>query len=104
VRLGLDVLRGGDGSDRLVGGATLYADNHTALDAIMAKWGRTDIGYDQRISHICQGRGLNDVLAMNKDTVLDDGAADLSGGDGMDWFVVANTKVIPDLADGERIR
>jgi Ca2+-binding RTX toxin-like protein len=103
--LGTDRLRGGDGADILVGDATIYDQNLTALEAILAEWARSDIGYDQRINDLRQGRGLNGSYVLSKDTVFGDGAADiLTGGADMDWFVLANKKLVTDLADGERIR
>jgi Ca2+-binding RTX toxin-like protein len=103
--LGTDTLRSGDGADILVGDATIYDQNLTALEAILAEWARSDLGYDQRINDLRQGRGLNGSYVLSKNTVLGDGAVDvLTGGADLDWFVLANKKQITDLADGERIR
>src|SRR5262249_17560633 len=104
--LGTDTLNGGTGDDIFVGGATIYDQNLEGLDAIMGGWGPAHRSFDPRIKHPRPGGGLNGTFVLNKNTVLDDGALDvLTGGDGLDWFVLANKKLITDLvSDVERIR
>jgi hypothetical protein len=113
--LGSDVLIGGDGEDILIGGytsfdtqvggtATTHDINYLALQAIMAEWTRTDLGYNDRIQHLRKGGGLNGNVVLDKTTVFDDGVVDtLTGGAGRDWFFKGKKDVITDLADNERI-
>jgi hypothetical protein len=64
---------------------TAYDRNRTALEAIMAEWGRTDLSYEARVHDLLHGSG--GVPALNASTVFDDGAADvLAGGKGRDLF------------------
>jgi uncharacterized delta-60 repeat protein len=103
---GRDLLIGGRGADRLVGRAdddilvagdtayddVLIAENHQALDAILAEW-NSDCGYDVRVKNLWDGSGsatrLNGSAFLAADvTVFDDGAEDiLTGNQGMDWFL-----------------
>src|SRR5262245_5958783 len=43
--LGADILHGGGGDNILIGGTTNYNGNLSALNAVMAEWGRTDADY-----------------------------------------------------------
>ena len=99
---GRDLLIGGSGADRLVGNAdddiliagfTAWDDQAAALCAIMDEWSRTDLSYQERVTHLRFGGGLNGAITLNADpsqgavTVFDDNAADvLTGSAGIDWF------------------
>src|SRR5262249_43655603 len=88
--LGSDRLHGGGGDDILIGGTTSFDDNLSALSAIMAEWGRTDLAYQNRINHLngTVPGGLNGAIDLNSATVLDDAAIDQLWGDsGQDWFL-----------------
>src|SRR5262249_1883264 len=88
--LGSDTLHAGSGGDILIGCRTDYDNDLTALASIMAEWGRTDIGYQDRINHLTGSvpGGLNGTVFLNALTVHDDAAVDqLFGGSGQDWFL-----------------
>jgi Ca2+-binding RTX toxin-like protein len=81
---GHDHLVGGSGQDILIGGHTAYDDNRAALMAIMAEWGRTDLGYTERVDRLLKGEG---VPALNARAVFAGEAGDvLTGGKGRDLF------------------
>jgi uncharacterized delta-60 repeat protein len=87
---GADKLVAGKGGDILIGGSTDFDANATALTAILAEWGRTDLSYQGRIAHLMgtTSGGLNGSYLLNTTTVHDDAAVDqLYGGAGMDWFL-----------------
>jgi Ca2+-binding RTX toxin-like protein len=86
--LGNDELEGGDGGDILIGGTTDYDNNLVALGAILAEWGRTDLGFDARVNHLRgQPGGLNGPYVLTAVTVHADGAYnELTGGNGQDWI------------------
>ena len=85
---GSDMLHAGSAGDILIAGTTAYGTNLTALNAIMAEWGRTDISYQQRVNDLLNGGGLNGSYVLNSTTVHDDAAVDyLYGGSGQDWFL-----------------
>jgi len=56
---GLSMLQAGSGGDILIGGTTTYDNNAAALAALLAEWSRTDISYATRIAHLTSGGGLN---------------------------------------------
>src|SRR5262249_31730948 len=112
-RGGRDVIIGGGGADHLssdggedilIAGTTIYDSNASALDAIMAEWGRTDRAYQQRVDDLHFGAGTNGSVVLDTKpvagvtpiaTVTDDtAAAVLTGGAALDWFFV-------DLAHGK---
>jgi acrosin len=101
---GADALDGGAGDDILIGGITTYDANISALNAIMAEWGRTGVAYATRVGRIfgSASGGLNGSYRFNDATISDDaGAADvLSGGAGMDWFLTSAGDSISDLHTG----
>jgi Ca2+-binding RTX toxin-like protein len=108
---GADVLHGDGGDDILIGGTTDYDSNLTALNAIMAEWGRTDADYATRVKHLsgALSGGLNGstlLKAGTGGTVHDDAAIDtLFGEGGSDWFFAllsgTNKDVVKDQATGE---
>jgi hypothetical protein len=83
---GGDELRGGWGSDLLIAGRTIYDDDVSAIDAIMAEW-TSNRPYGERVSKLRSGVGDPTVQLDNGTSVLDDDDADnLSGGFGLDWY------------------
>jgi hypothetical protein len=93
--LGADTLRAGSGGAILIGGATNYDANVTALLALMKEWGRTDVDYNTRIKHLSGSLsgGLNGSYRLTKATVQGDNVTDyLYGGAALDWFIVENGK------------
>jgi hypothetical protein len=88
--LGADTLRGGDDEDIVIGGTTDFDNNNlTALNALMAEWGRTDLAYSVRLNHLTGSvsGGQNGSYFLNPTTVHDDAAIDqLFGEKGQDWF------------------
>lgn len=100
---GRNILIGGGGSDTLVGGsggdsiligdATIYDTNMTALNAIFAEWTRTDLSFEQRVADLIspgqQPRSLNGPFTLDKKSIISDGAPDtLIGGSGLTWAFV----------------
>jgi hypothetical protein len=89
------LLIGGDGDDLLVGGTTDYDTSASALDAIMAEWSRTDLGYADRVSNLINGNG---VPALNAATVHRNGGLNqLAGGLGDDLFFAQLASELLDL-------
>jgi Ca2+-binding RTX toxin-like protein len=96
--VGEDVLRAGVGGDIMIGESTDYDSNIGALTALLAEWGRTDIGYNARVGHL-QGLagGLNGPYVLTNATVHNDAVSDdLFGGAGEDWFFARLTGTNPD--------
>lgn len=86
---GADTISGGSGQDILIGGNTSYDAKTSALNALMAEWARTDLGYQGRIDHLrgSVSGGLNGSYKLTSSTVKDDATADLlTGMQGLDWF------------------
>jgi Ca2+-binding RTX toxin-like protein len=97
---GADHVTGGgvDGSI-VIGGSTSFDTNLAALQALLAEWQRTDIGYTQRIADLRNGvvdsNSQTDALVWGS-TVLDNGGKDVlngepvgtsePGGPELDWF------------------
>ena len=103
--LGADVLRGGGDDDILIGGTTDFDDDLAALNALAAEWGRTDLGYQERIDHLTgvAGGGLNGAYLLTGGTIHDDAAADqLYGEDGRDWFLFSTGDLLNDDKRNER--
>jgi uncharacterized delta-60 repeat protein len=105
---GADTLHGNGGDDLVIGNSTDFDANLSALNAIMAEWGRTDADYATRISHLngSVSGGLNGGTFLNGATVYDDAALDqLYGESGSDWFFYTasgnNKDKLNDLASGE---
>jgi Ca2+-binding RTX toxin-like protein len=85
---GADHLVGGGDDDILIGGRTAYDQNRQALEAILAEWGREDLGYTERVESL--RTGSEHTPALNASTVFDDGASDwLEGGKKRDMFFAA---------------
>jgi hypothetical protein len=99
--LGADTLRGGDDEDIVVGGTTDFDNNNlTALAALMAEWGRTDLAYSDRLNHLTGGvpGGQNGAYFLNPTTVHDDAAVDqLFGEKGQDWFLARTSGSLQDV-------
>jgi Ca2+-binding RTX toxin-like protein len=97
-------LQAGVGEDILIGGTTDYDNNTAALAAILAEWSRSDIDYSTRIAHLngSMSGGLNGNYLLNANTVHGNGQADnLYGGSGMDWFFAGMMDVIFNQTSGE---
>jgi hypothetical protein len=98
--LGADILHGGDGDDILIGGTSDSDGNLTALNALMAEWGRTDLGYLDRLNHLTGSvsGGQNGSYFLNAATVHDDAAVDqLFGEKGQDWFFARTSGSLQDV-------
>lgn len=91
---GADSLDGGAGDDILVVGATDSDNNPTNLDAMMAAWANRVLPYATRISNLAS--------LLSASTVHDDsGDVDsLSGGLGLDWFLISTGDEISDQDNG----
>jgi Ca2+-binding RTX toxin-like protein len=101
---GQATLNAGAGGDILIGGTTAYDNNAAALASILAEWSRTDIDYATCIAHLTgsMSGGLNGSYFLNASTVHDNGLADnLYGGPGMDWFFAGIMDVIYNKTSGE---
>lgn len=88
--LGADTLQGADGEDILIGARTDHDSDLAALLAIFDEWGRTDLGYAERISHLTGATtgGFNGSAFLNAQTIHEDDAVDqLFGGNQLDWFL-----------------
>ena len=85
---GKATLQAGSGDDILIGGTTAYDNNAAALAAILAEWASAD-DYATRIGRLTgsMSGGLNGAYFLNASTVHGNGLADyLYGGPGMDWY------------------
>src|SRR5262249_17789117 len=71
---GVDKITGGAAADLIIGGSTTFDLNDTALQAIMAEWGRTDLDFATRRQHLSgtPAGGKNGSYVLNSTTVLDD--------------------------------
>ncbi len=86
---GAATLTGGSGATLLIGGGTTYDLNDVALEAILAEWDRTDIGFTQRVSDLTSGGGLNGSYVLTASTVTEDAQANtVTSGTGQTWFIV----------------
>jgi hypothetical protein len=93
---GIDTLNGGNAGDILIGGLLSYDDEPAntvdaiALDALLAEWGRSDLGFQDRVNHLngSVAGGLNSPYVLDGTTVADDGDADaVSAGPGPNWLL-----------------
>jgi acid phosphatase len=91
---GLGQLTSTNGSAILIPGNTLYNNNLKALEAIMAEWGRSDIGYNQKVTDLLGPTPVagskNNGYFLNTSTVSSNhqhntlaGAANANA---LDWF------------------
>jgi Ca2+-binding RTX toxin-like protein len=101
---GSDSLYAGTGQDVLIAGYTDFDSNLVALNALMAEWGRTDIGYSTRVKHLTGSAtgGLNGNDLLNAATVHDDSAIDYLYGNSkvLDWFLANSNGTAPDKVSG----
>jgi hypothetical protein len=99
--LGRNILIGGAGSDTLdataskddnilIGGATQWDMNLTALQAIAQVWNDTTQSFDQRVQALQNGVVIGgQTYALDRSTVQPDNSPDsLNGGGGRNWFFV----------------
>lgn len=83
-----DRLDGRGGDDILVGASTAYDNDDAALNALMAEWSSTSIGYAARVENIRTGGGSLNGIKLDSTTVTDDNVRDtLIGRGGRDFFV-----------------
>jgi hypothetical protein len=90
---GADTLTAGKSGDLLIAGSTDFENDLTDLSKLMDvfnEWTSAS-DYNTRITHLTGGAGgLNGTTFLNNTTVHDDGVKDvLTGGKGLDWFVVS---------------
>jgi hypothetical protein len=100
---GAAVLRGGLGGDLLIGGSTIYDANAAALLLLAAEWGRTDIGYQQRVQDLFGNGpgGLNGTYLLNAQTVLPHAViSQVFGGSGADWYWFSDSSKAIDQVTG----
>jgi Ca2+-binding RTX toxin-like protein len=99
---GLSSLQAGSGGDILIGGTTDFDTNAAALASVLAEWSSSN-DYATRIAHISGnlGGGLNTVF-LNSSTVHYNGLADsLYNGAGSDWYFAGVLDVIINKQSGE---
>ncbi len=95
-------LIGGSGEDILIAGTTVYDTNADALQAILAEWARTDLGYAVRVSHLRNGGGLNGAAALSARTISGNGGHNtLRGNTGLDLFFAGADTIDADRNLGE---
>ncbi|MFO0881652.1 MAG: calcium-binding protein [Gemmataceae bacterium] len=98
-----DTLTGGANDDILIGGSTTYDANISALNAIMAEWGRSDVAYATKVARIngTATGGLNGSFRFNDAAITDDVEdTSLLGGDGVDWFLASILAEVDDQNTG----
>jgi hypothetical protein len=86
-------LTGNQGDDLLIGGFTLFDNQISALQLIMAEWSSSR-DYNTRVTNLREGTGpvltgtgVKLKASGSGRTVFDDGAKDtLQADDGQDWF------------------
>jgi Ca2+-binding RTX toxin-like protein len=100
---GKATLQAGTGGDILIGGTTAYDNNAAALAAILAEWGSSD-DYLTRIDRLTgsMSGGLNGAYFLNTSTVHGNGLTDyLYGGAGLDWYLAGLVDVLFNKTTGE---
>ena len=98
--VGVDELHGGTDEDILIGGVTKYADNDSALMAILAEWKVTTRSNAVRRSNITIGLGLTQGYKLDATTVADDSTVDTLIGDASSDWLFARLKVPADRLVG----
>lgn len=103
---GADTLEAGNGDDLLIAGATVYDAKSDAnmcdLCAIQDEWLHGSGGYAGRIGHLKTGGGRSRIPPLNSTTIFSDTEVDrLTGGTGLDWFLVGTGDLITDKAANE---
>jgi Ca2+-binding RTX toxin-like protein len=101
---GSDTVIGGTGDDIVIGASTLYDANAAALTALLAEW-KSSQNYDDRLSHLQNGGGLNGAFLLNGSTVIEDFASDDLFGNslspftdlGRDWFWAQENSIWADV-------
>lgn len=95
---GRDVLKGGGGDDILIGGKTAYDASPTQLTQILTAWSAPAVSYADRVAAL--RTGANGVPKLDATTLIDDGSVrdDLTGGDGLDWYIGE----LPDVLHGRK--
>ena len=93
---GQDAITGGAADDIVIGGFTDYDGNPVALAAIQAEWLSTS-AYSTRVKHLLGTlpHGKNASYALNAATVtdLEGTTSGLTGGTGMDFYIVHSADV-----------
>jgi Ca2+-binding RTX toxin-like protein len=101
---GRDRITAGSSQDILIGDSTDHDNNVAALDALMAEWKRTDLGYQDRINHLkgVTAGGANGTVYLTSSTVDSDRKTDeLFGAGDLDWFWGEEDEEVLDLQMGE---
>jgi hypothetical protein len=101
---GISTLQAGSNGGILIGGTTAYDNNAAALAAVLAEWSRTDIDYATRIAHLTgtMSGGLNGAYVLDSSTVHSDGLVNnLYGGAGLDWYFAGVTDILFNRASSE---
>lgn len=95
---GRDRLNGGGGDDILIGAKTAYDSSPAQLTQILTAWSAPLVSYTDRVAAIRSG--ANGVPKLDATTLVDDGAVrdDLTGGDGLDWYIGE----LPDVLHGRK--
>jgi Ca2+-binding RTX toxin-like protein len=86
---GIDKLSAKAGDDILIGAASDSDGDLSALQSVMAEWGRVEIDYITRYLRVLGTLtdGLNNGVFLNATTIHDDAAIDTMVGSGnADWF------------------
>jgi Ca2+-binding RTX toxin-like protein len=100
---GVDTLFGEAHDDILVAGPTIYDEDVTALQAILAEWTSSN-SYTTRVNNIRFGGGANGPFTLDEATVIDDGLIDtLWGNGGLDWFLFGSGDKVKDKTAGELV-
>lgn len=81
----------------MIGGATTYDTNDTALQAIIAEW-TARRSFAVRVNNLTNGWGLNGqyVLRLDLTVQADDARDSLYGGSDSDWFLFFITDSLMD--------
>ena len=102
---GQSTITGGSGGEIIISGYTVYDNNNTALDAILAEWKSTDT-YANRVNFIKNGGGLNEAYKFNLGTTVVDNLASniLTGASGgKNWYFKGSKTTITNLKSGEMV-